>query len=74
MKPNKIKARRCLLGLTQRDAAERLGITASSYGCKEIGKYSFNDDENVKMKTILGFNHDEWNDLFYDGKLPLRDV
>lgn len=71
MKPNKIKALRYELGLTQEDVANILGIPLQRYACKENGKYKFNDEEKAKMRDILNLNVDTWNELFYDGKLPV---
>ena len=73
MKPNRIKAIRYELGLTQEQVASSLGIPLQRYACKENGKYKFNDEEKAKMRVILNLSVDTWNDLFYEGKLPIGE-
>ena len=73
MKPNKVKALRYQLGLSQKDVADELGITAQQYYRKENGKNKFDDVEKSKLRAILKLNIDDWNNLFYDGILPLHE-
>ena len=74
MKINKIKAKRYLLGISQKDAAEKLGITEQAYSNKERGISKFSDDEKLMMKKMFGLDLAEWSDLFYEGKLPLKET
>lgn len=65
-----LKASRVLLGLKQSDVAQQLGITAQNYAQKEKGERKFNDDEKVKLVQILNLSFDQFNRVFYKGKLP----
>ena len=73
MKPIEIKVARLRKGLSQRDMARQLGVSASSYQKKEQGYVRFSDDEKLKITEILGLTYDQFNDIFYDGKLPAGD-
>ncbi|HFU4432911.1 TPA: helix-turn-helix transcriptional regulator [Streptococcus suis] len=50
---NKIRGYRNMLGLTQEQLGEKLGMTKQSYHNKEVGKNSFSDDEKMKFKQLL---------------------
>ena len=50
---NKVAGFRAMLGLTQKDVADYLGITPQNYSFKERGHRRFNDDEKKKMLTLL---------------------
>lgn len=52
-KINKVAGYRNMLGMTQKDVAEYLGITVQSYSNKETGKNSFNDTEKMKIKKLF---------------------
>lgn len=54
MAHNKVKGYRAMLGLTQKQIAELLGITPQSYSSKEIGIRSFKDSEKIKLKELFG--------------------
>ena len=51
--PNKVKGYRNMLGLTQEQMGEKLGITKQTYHNKEIGKNSFSDKEKMTFKQLL---------------------
>lgn len=55
MKPkiNRIAGYRAMLRLTQKDLANKLGISAQSYSNKENGRTPFNDLEKIKLKEIF---------------------
>lgn len=53
MKHPKLKARRVELGITQKEMADRLGITATTYSFKETGKRDFALDEIAVILNIL---------------------
>ncbi|KXT67737.1 Transcriptional regulator [Streptococcus gallolyticus] len=42
-----------MLGLTQEQMGEKLGITKQTYHNKEIGKNSFSDKEKMTFKQLL---------------------
>ncbi|MDK6804238.1 transcriptional regulator [Aerococcus sp. UMB7834] len=50
---NKIRGYRTMLGLTQTDMADKLGITKQSYWLKEHGKISFNDKDKVIILELF---------------------
>lgn len=49
----KLKGYRVMLGLTQRQMAEKLGISLQSYNNKETGKNAFNDRERFKIRDMV---------------------
>ncbi|WP_233418613.1 helix-turn-helix transcriptional regulator [Jeotgalibaca dankookensis] len=65
MKINKVAGYRNMLGMTQKEMAVFLGITAQSYSNKETGKNPFNDKEKIKLKKL--FNR-------IDGRLSIDDI
>ncbi len=71
MKPNEIKGARARLGLTQKDMAGKLGISTQSYAKKESGDTRFTDPEKLIVCEALGLSLVQFNDIFYDGKLPI---
>lgn len=65
---NKIAGYRGMLGMTQKEMADYLGILPQSYSNKERGETPFKDDEKRKIKEILtpyfpGITIDE---IFFD--------
>lgn len=71
MKSLEIKGARVRLGYKQKEMAERLGISTTSYRKKESGVVRFTDDEKVVVSEILGFDAPTINRIFFDGRLPL---
>jgi putative transcriptional regulator len=54
VKNNKLKGARVAKGFTQREMAEKIGISAVSYTRKENGDYEFTQNEMKKICKILG--------------------
>lgn len=52
-KVNKVAGFRAMIGLTQEQMGERLGITKQQYSPKERGVRAFNDSEKEKFKNVL---------------------
>lgn len=50
---NKIKGYRTMLGFTQSDMANKLGISKQSYWLKERGKTPFNDNDKIIILNIF---------------------
>lgn len=50
---NKIKGYRVMSGLTQKEMAEKLGLSVRGYVLKENGTSSFKGSELSKIQTIL---------------------
>ena len=53
MRNNKLKGARVEKGLTQREVAEKIGISSVSYTRKENGDYEFAQSEMKKICKIL---------------------
>lgn len=70
MKPLEIKGARTRLGLSQKYMAEKLGITADSYGKKERDIVRFTDPEKVIVAQVLKLTAGQVNEYFFDGKMP----
>ena len=68
--PREIKAARVRCGYTQKDVAEELGISCSSYSDKERGKTGFTDEEKTHISIMLRLSLHQFNDIFFEGKLP----
>lgn len=65
---NKIRGYRTMLGLTQKEMAERLNISAQSYFNKENGNVAFKDGEKMQIKEMLLplFPNITLEDIFFD--------
>ena len=50
---SKLRGYRVMLGLTQQQIANKLGISLQSYNNKELGKTSFNDKERLAIKSMV---------------------
>ncbi|MDN2948386.1 helix-turn-helix transcriptional regulator [Streptococcus suis] len=50
---SKLKGYRVMLGLTQKNMADKLDISLQSYNNKETGKTPFKDKEKKVIKTIV---------------------
>lgn len=59
-----LKSKRALLGLTQIEAAKKLGMDTKSYNLKENGKREFSLNEVAKVSKMLGLSLVEVNDTF----------
>lgn len=53
MKVNKVKGYRTMLGMTQTEMAEELGITPQAYYRKEKGLNEFKDSEKIKFRQMI---------------------
>ena len=50
---NIIAGYRTMLGLTQQDLANKLGISRQAYSLKEKGKTSFSDSEKILIRDLV---------------------
>ncbi|ELY5748096.1 helix-turn-helix transcriptional regulator [Streptococcus uberis] len=50
---NKVRGYRTMLGLTQKEMADELGISKQSYYNKENGIVSFRDSEKIQIKNLV---------------------
>ena len=53
MNKGKVRGYRNMLGLTQAQLGERLGMTKQTYHNKEVGKNAFTDEEKRNFKELL---------------------
>lgn len=50
---SKLRGYRVMLGLTQEQLGQKLGITKQSYNNKETGKIAFTDKERLAIKSLV---------------------
>ncbi|MDK2584998.1 helix-turn-helix transcriptional regulator [Romboutsia sedimentorum] len=65
-----LKAKRALLGLTQNEVANMMGINCKSYNFKENGRVGFSLDEVIKISSALNLSLEDVNDIFLHINLP----
>lgn len=70
MKSLEIKGARTRLGYKTSYMADILGISDDSYRKKERGIVKFSDEEKVIVARTLEFSFQQFNEYFFDGKLP----
>lgn len=60
-----LKAYRVRLGLTQKDIANKLGISEFAYNKRENGHVDFTLSELRKLKQVLGMGDDDLIRIFF---------
>lgn len=50
---SKLKGYRVMIGLTQKELSDKLGISLQSYNNKETGKNAFNDRERLAIRDMV---------------------
>ena len=70
MNSNLLKSKRVLLGCTQKDMANYIGISEKTYNFKEKGKIYFKPNEIIAISGKLKLTIKEINKIFFDDKLP----
>lgn len=50
---NKVRGYRNMLGLSQKEMAKKLNISANAYRSKESGKVDFKDSEKIIIKEMI---------------------
>lgn len=73
MDSRELKIVRLVRGLTQKDMAKVIGKSAQMYALKENRK-GFTDAEKILLTERLGLTFDQFNRIFYDGKLPFEQI
>ena len=73
MDTKELKKLRKLRRITQNDMAKVIGKTAQMYAIKE-NKNGFTDTEKLLLTAHLDLTFDQFNRIFYDGKLPFEQV
>lgn len=71
MKPNLIGGARKMLGLTQQNVADHLGLKLPTYVTKEKGQTSFTDEQKVALAKLFNWSPSEMNVYLYNGQLPI---
>lgn len=66
----KLKSKRVLMGLTQVEVANKMGLNAKSYNFKENGKIEFKLEEIKKISNILNLTLDEVDEIFLKINFP----
>lgn len=67
--PVLLKAIRQRAKLTQKEAAQKMGISLSGYLKKETGEERFKDYEKFMMKDMYHMSFQEFDDILYGGML-----
>lgn len=57
-------------GKTQKDIGDMIEKSFDSYAKKERGEVEFTLDETAVIAIETGMSFDEFNAIFYDGRLP----
>lgn len=54
------------------DMARVIRKTVNSYNKKERGEVDFSDKEKIAVAKVLSLSLEQVNEIFFDGKLPIR--
>lgn len=71
MQIQKLKAARVQVGYTQKQLAEKLGISSKSYNRKELGLIEFKSKEIIHISILLNLTLKNVNEIFFENKLPI---
>lgn len=68
---NKVSRFRKYQGLTQKDIANKFGISVQAYSKKERGKTPFKDSEKIQLKELFSqdFPNITIDDIFFGSKV-----
>lgn len=71
MNARKLKGKRIEMGFKQKDLAFKLGVSAKTMCLKEkSARNRFTADEMAQLAVKLQLSSAEFNQIFFDGKLP----
>lgn len=70
----KLKGFRVEKGLTQKDMGDMIEKSTDSYSKKERCEVEFTLDETAVIAIETGMDFDEFNAIFYDGRLPFGNT
>lgn len=65
-----LKSKRILIGMTQKELAQSIGISEKSYNHKEQNKIEFKLNEIIIIAKELKLSLIEVNKIFFDNNLP----
>lgn len=66
----KLKGFRVSKGKTQKQFGDTIEKSYDSYSKKERGEVEFTLNESLLIAVEYGMTFDEFNSIFYDGRLP----
>lgn len=72
MLSRELKSLRVLNGLTQKELAEKLEMSETSYTKRENGQIPFSIDEIKKMKLILSLSYDDLIRIFFTDEVAFN--
>ena len=65
-----LKSKRALKGFTQKNIAEKLGVSEKTYNHKEQGKVVFKPSEIITTSKVLELTISDVNEIFFNNNLP----
>lgn len=74
MNSDLLKSKRVYKGFTQKDIAQKMGVSEKTYNQKELGKATFTINEVIVMTILLELNLNEINAIFFENNLPIVQV
>lgn len=72
IRTRELKALRIMKGYSLQEAAKMLDRTPSGYSHKEKGMTYFTDEEKIILAEKFDMNYDQFNRIFFDGKLKFN--
>lgn len=69
-----LKSKRALFKVTQKDMADKLGITYVTYSLKENGKLEFTRKEISTISKVLNLKLEDINEIFFDSEITKRII
>lgn len=67
-----LKVARVRKGKSRGDIARLIGKSRNAYAKKESGGSAFTDEEKLAIAEELDLTAEQFDDIFFDGKLPKR--
>lgn len=66
----KLRGKRAELNLSHKEMGAAIGKSTSAYFRLECGKCRVSVDDAAAITIVADLSYDEFNDIFFDGKLP----
>lgn len=74
MKASELKGLRVAKKASQMDVAQAIEKSLDSYSKKERGDVMFTLDEAAAIAVFLGMSYEQFDAIFFDGKLPFGKI